>query len=173
MPNPVASPKYFNLPFNRDFKRGYGKKSTGETHRVQWSGTHLTVNSISIIPWTSAPKYLDFAYDQNDRPQIVWKAADNVVYLYFYNIILTGYETLNLGTIPDQPIIHNDFLLRGNDTFVAYLKNYYPFYRKQSDRYTIEYPWSTRQYQGIKGMGYSTKANTVLLLLGYPPIPEG
>jgi len=171
--NPIASPKKFNLAFNRNFKRGYGKDSLGNLHQVQWSGTHITVNSINVIPWTTLPKYLDFAYDQNDRPQIVWKAQDLVVYLYFYNIVLSGYETLNLGTIPDQPIIHNDFLLSGNNTFVAYLKNNFPYYRLQSDRYTVEYLWKNRQYQGIKGFGYALGTNSVCLLLGYPPIPEG
>jgi hypothetical protein len=171
--NPISSPKYFNLAFSRNNQRGYSKHSSGAVHRVTWSGTHLQVNSVNVIPWATAPVYLDFSYDQNDRPQIVWKAQDQTVYLYFYNIVLTGYETLNLGTIPDQPIIHNDFLLGLNNTYVAYLKDQYPYYRKQSDRYTVEYLWKNRQYQGIKGFGYALGANTVSLILGYPPIPPG
>lgn len=173
MPNPISSPKYFNLAFNRNFQRGYGKRSTGELHRVQWNGTHFTVNSSPVIPWATAPRYLDFSYDQNDRPQITWKAQDGTTYIYFYNVVLADYETLNLGTIPDQPIIHNDYLLKGNDTFLGYLKDSYPYYRKQSDRYAVEYLWKNRQYQGIKGFGYALGANSVCLILGYPPIPQG
>ncbi len=104
MLNPIASPKYFNLAFNRNHQRSYAKHSNAEVHRVTWSGTHFVINSISIIPWASQPQYLDFSYDQNDRPQIVWKAQDQVVYIYFYDIVLSDYRTLNLGTIPDQPI---------------------------------------------------------------------
>ena len=173
MLNPVKSPKYFELAFNRNRQRSYAKHSDGSLHRVTWSGSHFVINSVNIIPWASQPQYLDFSYDQNDRPQITWKAQDQVTYIYFYDLSLGAFNTLNLGTIPDQPIIHNDFLLGGNDTFVAYLKDQYPYYRKQSDRYTVEYLWKNRQYQGIKGFGYAIGANTVSLILGYPPIPQG
>ena len=172
--NPISSPRQFKLLFNRNNQRSYGlKTSDSSVQRVIWTGTHLQVAGINYVAETSQPRYLDFAYDLLDRPQIVWKTITGEVKLYFYDTAIANYTTLNFGTIPDQPVIHNDYKLSGNNTILAYLKNQYPYYRLQSDRYTFEYLWKNRQYQGIKGLGYADGANTVSLILGYPPIPQG
>ncbi len=172
-PNPVKSPRKYQLEFSRNFQRSYAKHSSGVTHRVTWSGGNILVNAVVILAEPQQPRYLDFSYDQADRPQIVWKSLTGVTSIYYYDALAAAFTTLSLGTIPDQPIIHNDYLLGGQDTIFAYLKDNVPYYRLQSERYGVEHLWDSRQYQGIKGLGYAIGTNSVVLLLGHPPIPEG
>jgi hypothetical protein len=165
-PNPIRKNQNFTLVQHRRFGRGKGLNSIRAEHQVTWASGQILVNSVFVFNLTLQPVYLDFAYDQLDRPQVCWKTPAGEVLIYFYNGLLADYETKSLGFTADEPIICNDFLLYGSNTIFAYLKSKVPYYRLQSDRYTIEYQWDNKQYQAIKALGVCAENNSVQLLLG-------
>lgn len=164
--NPIRQHKKFTLVFPRNLGRGQSWNSSKAVHQVTWEAGQILVNSSPLFSLASAPVFLDFAYDQLDRPQVCYQLPSGESFIYFYNGLTTSYQNLSLGFDAKEPIICNDYFLLGTNTACAYLKSKVPYYRLQSDRYLTEYQWNTRQYQAIKSLGYCGETNSVQLILG-------
>jgi len=167
--NPVRVAQEFALVTPRDGGRGSAARMDGSVASVAWSGTHVTVGGINVFPLWYAPENLDFAFDQLDRPQICWiNPTDNSAYIYFYNGLISNYDTLSLGVSAQAVAICNDYLLEGGvNTVLVYLNNGYPSYRLQSDRFTVEYQLlSSRQACGIKAFGIGKSTNSIQIIVG-------
>ena len=106
---------------------------------------------------------MDFAYDQLDRPQVVWQVVGGDSFIYFYNGLITGYDTLNIGSV-GSIITHNDYNYLGVNTIVAYIRLGNIYCRLQSDRFATEYLWYAGTFSSITKMGINANNNTIQLI---------
>lgn len=156
----------FDLFPPRHLGRGRALKSTGELGIVSWDGAHVYVNATIIFDLAVQPYLLDVAFDQLDRPQISYMLAGGECFIYFYNGLISDYQTLSLGSAIVDPILCSDYFLGGVDTVLAYLKAGKPTYRLQSDRFGVEYTLMEVKTVGIKAFGYGRNTNSVQIIVG-------
>lgn len=162
---PVVGQSYGLFP-PRNAGRGVAIKSTGLYGAVSWNGSGVYSDDVFVFSLSSEPYFLDVAYDQLDRPQISYQLETGESFLYFYNGLISDYQTLSLGFDAIEPILCNDYLLGGSNTVLAYLKGRVPTYRLQADRFSIEHTLIARGAVGIKALGYGTKTNSIQIIVG-------
>lgn len=168
-PNNARAIAEFNLFSPRNGGRGAAKKSTGAIGVVTWVGGQVKVDGTNVFALAEKPNLLDIAFDQLDRPQISWITSAFETFIYFFDGTLPGYRTLSVGTNAADPAVCNDYRLEGGvNTVLLYLKDGFPTYRIQADRFTMEYLLTAQQVVGIKNFGYGVGSNSIQLVIGIP-----
>lgn len=151
----------------RNTGRGFAPKLGGSVSEVTWTAGQIQIDGVNFFPLASSPVLLDFAFDLLDRGQVVWKESGGDVFIRFYDPILVGYNSLNLGNV-DYPAICNDFILDGSNTVLVYLVAGIVKYRLQSDRYQTEYTLSTTPISIIRRFGVQPFKNSLAVLKTLP-----
>lgn len=162
--NPARATSNLNLTSPRNTGRGKSLDNVGVVGEAIYTGGQIEVEGQVIVALTQAPLLMDFAYDQLNRPQVVWQVLGGDSFIYFYNGLLSGYETLNVGNVKSI-IIHNDYMYLGNNTIVAYIRSGNIYCRLQSDRFTVEYLWYSGGFTSILKMGQSAYNNTIQVVV--------
>lgn len=90
----------------------------------------------------SEVKQVSLAFDQNGHPHIVYVLDTGTAHFYWYDPLLSGYDTMDLtaGTV-DPRITLDDarkFMSGENDIILTYVRAGSLYYRQQRDRYTVE-----------------------------------
>lgn len=128
------------------------KRSATYLSRV--SGTAFQVSS-DAVNWTTvldvpgASKGFGFSFDANMRPMVAYQLGDDAtspaqraIYLYWYDNTVPGFVTLTLGA-GVSPFLSFDYPVnssaQGAECLLAYIRNGTVYYRRQTDRFTIEY----------------------------------
>jgi hypothetical protein len=167
-PNIVELTKDNVLLAPRNTGRGFAKKpSDGTTSTITWVAGQIQIDGVNFFALATEPVVLDFAFDSLDRGQVVYKLPDNNVYIRFYDPILVGYNTLNIGNVID-PAICNDFDLFGTNTVLVYLVGNIVKYRLQSDRYATEYTLHETPLSVIRRFGVQASTNSLAVLKTFP-----
>lgn len=147
----------------RNLGRGSTLLSSGATSTVTWVAGQVQVDGVNKFALASEPIVLDYAADSLDREQVVWKSVSGEVFIRFYDPILVGFNSLNIGTV-GEPAICNDFQLYGSNTVVVYLVGGNVHYRLQSDRYLVDYTLSAVTIPSISRFGAQVATNSLAVL---------
>lgn len=90
----------------------------------------------------SEVKQVSLAFDQNGHPHIVYVLDTGTAHFYWYDPLLSGYDTMDLAAGTVDPRITLDdarkFMGGENDIILMYVRAGSLYYRQQRDRYTVE-----------------------------------
>lgn len=108
---------------------------------------------IPIVTVSGMSQNVSFTFDQLMRPMVTYQTGAGLnrvprtAYLYWYDTTLSGYQTLSVANAI-SPLITFDYPMDASANFAEaswwYLRAGNICYRKQSDRFTIEYVFATK-----------------------------
>lgn len=123
----------------------YLSRRVGDLFQISDDGeVWTTVHTVA-----GASKGFTFSFDQNMRVLVAYQLGDDTTspaqrtgYLYWYDNTLPGFTTIDIGACV-SPFLFFDFATDSSAAFAEvllfYIRSGTVYYRRQSDRFTIEY----------------------------------
>lgn len=123
----------------------YLSRVIGDAFQISDDATNWT----TVHTVAGASKGFTFSFDQNMRPAVAYQLGDDATspsqragFLYWFDNAIPGFTTLSLGSCV-SPFLYFDFPTDAAAAFsemlVFYVRDNVVYYRRQSDRFTIEY----------------------------------
>lgn len=141
----------------------YLSRVVGASFQVSDNG----VDWVEVLNVPGASKGFTFTFDQNMRVLVAYQLGDDstspaqrTAYLYWYDNTIPGFTTINIGACVSPFLTfdyHVDSSLAGAEALLFYIRSGVVYYRRQADRFTIEYtfgnlPASKTRLTGV-GLG--------------------
>lgn len=123
------------------------------------NGTSAQYRKVGNIPWINIVSVagmspnMSFTFDQLMRPMVTYQTGAGInrvartAFLYWYDTTLLSYQTLSVANAV-SPLLTFDYPSDASANFAEaswwYIKNNNVCYRKQSDRFTVEYVFAAK-----------------------------
>lgn len=129
---------------------GIGDASAGLDVK-DWTATYDTPDVIveasgvspTVVLSVPSVRQLSLAFDQNMRAYVAYQLADGTSHFYYYNTLLSAFDTLDLPAGSHNPRCAMDDIRKNqssaSDVILAYTRGDTLYFRAQRDRFATEY----------------------------------
>lgn len=133
--------------------------------RVVGSQVDVSQDGVTWVPALTqsgvVPSTVSFSFDLNMRPCVAYKTGGADAYLYWFDGTIPGYTTLTVADVESSYLVF-DYPYKGSadgaEVLWFYMVGDVCKYRRQSDRFTVEYTFGTAPAgrRKITGVGMSS-----------------